>query len=491
MLLIHCPYCDEDLPGARVRLRRRGPHRPPRRPLEAHRRGVARLPLHPHQPARPPLRALAPHQRLRPLLQRGARDRLRPLPPHLQGGRAPPRHRQPDGRQRMTSYRLPDRGRVDHGTPVRFTFDGKTYTGPRRRHPRLGAARQRRPPDGPVVQVPPPARRRLRRLRRAERADGHPPRPRPLRAEHPRHHPGAPRRPRGRPARTAGRRSPSTSARSTTASARCSRPASTTRPSCGRAPSGTASTSRSSATPPASASRRPSPTPTATPPASPTPTCSSSAPAPPASPRRSPPAASGASRHARRRDRRARRLAPLRALGRHRRQARLGLARRRPRRARRAAERHGDARTTAIGYYHQNLVGLCQRLTDHLATAPDGAPRERLWKVRAGQVVLAQGALEKPLVFDGNDRPGVMLAGAAQTYLNRYGVKVGDRPAIVTAHDSAWHAAFDLAEAGARPAAIVDVRAGGATPPSPTAPAPSASRRCSAAPSPAPPAACG
>jgi len=115
-------------------------------------------------------------------------------------------------------------------------------------------------------------------------------------------------------------------------------------------------------------------------------------------------------------------------------------------------------RTTAIGYYHQNLLGLCQKVTDHLATAPEDAPRERLWKIRAGQVVLAQGALEKPLVFDGNDRPGVMLAGGAQTYLNRYGVKVGDRPAIVTAHDSAWHAAFDLAEAGIKPAAIVDLR---------------------------------
>jgi sarcosine oxidase subunit alpha len=115
-------------------------------------------------------------------------------------------------------------------------------------------------------------------------------------------------------------------------------------------------------------------------------------------------------------------------------------------------------RTTAIGYYHQNLVGLAQRLTDHLAEVPADAPRERMWKVRAGQVVLAQGALEKPLVFDGNDRPGVMLAGAAQTYLHRYGVKVGDRPAVVTAHDSAWHAAFDLAEAGAKPAAIVDIR---------------------------------
>ncbi len=115
-------------------------------------------------------------------------------------------------------------------------------------------------------------------------------------------------------------------------------------------------------------------------------------------------------------------------------------------------------RTTAIGYYHQNLIGLAQRLTDHLAEPPEGAPRERLWRVRAREVVLAQGALEKPLVFDGNDRPGVMLAGAAQTYLSRYGVKVGDRPVVVTSHDSAWHAAFDLAEASAKPAAIVDIR---------------------------------
>ncbi len=115
-------------------------------------------------------------------------------------------------------------------------------------------------------------------------------------------------------------------------------------------------------------------------------------------------------------------------------------------------------RTTAIGYYHQNLIGLVQRVTDHLDSVPADVPRERLWKIRAREVVLAQGALEKPLVFDGNDRPGVMLAGAAQTYLNRYGVKVGDRPAVVTSHDSAWHAAFDLAEAGARPVAVVDLR---------------------------------
>ncbi|MFD2236918.1 sarcosine oxidase subunit alpha family protein [Aureimonas populi] len=116
-------------------------------------------------------------------------------------------------------------------------------------------------------------------------------------------------------------------------------------------------------------------------------------------------------------------------------------------------------RTTAIGYYHQNMIGLCQRLTDHLAAPPSGAPRERLWRVRARQVVLAQGAIEKPLVFAGNDRPGVMLAGAARAYLNRYGVKVGERALVVTSHDSAWDAAFDLAEAGVRIAAILDLRA--------------------------------
>ncbi len=115
-------------------------------------------------------------------------------------------------------------------------------------------------------------------------------------------------------------------------------------------------------------------------------------------------------------------------------------------------------RTTAIGYYHQNMVGLCERLTDHLETLPEDMPRERLWRVRAARVILAQGALEKPLVFHGNDRPGVMLAGSAQTYLNRFGVRVGDRAAVVTSHDSAYHAAFDLHDAGSAISAIVDVR---------------------------------
>ncbi|WP_341212820.1 sarcosine oxidase subunit alpha [uncultured Limimaricola sp.] len=116
------------------------------------------------------------------------------------------------------------------------------------------------------------------------------------------------------------------------------------------------------------------------------------------------------------------------------------------------------SRTTAIGYYHQNMVGLCEKLTDHLDEIPADAPRERLWRVRAGRVVLAQGALEKPLVFHGNDRPGVMLAGSAQSYLHRWGVRVGDRAVVVTSHDSAYFAAFDLAASGTTIGAIVDTR---------------------------------
>jgi len=114
-------------------------------------------------------------------------------------------------------------------------------------------------------------------------------------------------------------------------------------------------------------------------------------------------------------------------------------------------------RTTAFGYYHQNFVALAQRLSDHLASPDTRLPRERLWRVRAKRVVLATGAIERPLVFAGNDRPGVMLAGAARTYLNRYGVKVGERPIIVTSHDSAYLTAFDMAENGARVAAIIDL----------------------------------
>jgi sarcosine oxidase, subunit alpha len=116
-------------------------------------------------------------------------------------------------------------------------------------------------------------------------------------------------------------------------------------------------------------------------------------------------------------------------------------------------------RTTVTGYYDHNYLVMAERKTDHLprGAAPGGA-RQRLWKVRAAQVVLATGAHERPLVFADNDRPGVMLAGAARSYVNRYGVVPGRRAVVFTNNDSAYEAAIDLKHAGAEIAAIVDLR---------------------------------
>ena len=120
-------------------------------------------------------------------------------------------------------------------------------------------------------------------------------------------------------------------------------------------------------------------------------------------------------------------------------------------------------RTTAFGCYPHNMVGLAQRLTDHLAVPDPARARERLWQVRPRELVLATGALERPLVFPGNDRPGIMLAGAARTYLQRYGVLPGSRAVVVTAHDDAYRTARALQDAGITVAALVDVRSATAT----------------------------
>jgi len=114
-------------------------------------------------------------------------------------------------------------------------------------------------------------------------------------------------------------------------------------------------------------------------------------------------------------------------------------------------------RTTAFGYYADNYIGLLERVADHLSDA-GGAVRQRLWKVRAKQVVLATGAIERPLVFAENDRPGIMLAGAARQYVNRYGVAPGSRVVVFTNNDSAYAAAVDLAAAGVDIEAVVDLR---------------------------------
>jgi sarcosine oxidase, subunit alpha len=115
-------------------------------------------------------------------------------------------------------------------------------------------------------------------------------------------------------------------------------------------------------------------------------------------------------------------------------------------------------RTTAFAYQAQNMICLIERITEHLAAFDAELPRERVWQVRAKRVIIAAGAIERHMVFAENDRPGIMLASAARTFLNHYGVAVGKNVGVFTANDSAYGAAIDLKKAGVSIAAIVDWR---------------------------------
>jgi len=115
-------------------------------------------------------------------------------------------------------------------------------------------------------------------------------------------------------------------------------------------------------------------------------------------------------------------------------------------------------RTTVFAYMDQNYLTLMERVTDHLGQTPAHMPRQRLWKVRAKHVVLAQGCHERPLVFGGNDLPGVMLSGAVRSYVNRYAVAPGRRAVVVTNNDDAYRTALALSDAGVYVRAIIDMR---------------------------------
>ncbi|GAB2995428.1 2Fe-2S iron-sulfur cluster-binding protein [Amycolatopsis acidiphila] len=121
-------------------------------------------------------------------------------------------------------------------------------------------------------------------------------------------------------------------------------------------------------------------------------------------------------------------------------------------------------RTTAFGAYDDGFVLALQRRTDHLgAAAPRHVSRQRVWRIRAKQTVLATGAHERPVVFADNDRPGIMLAGAARTYLHRYAVLPGRRAVLFTTNDSGYAAALDLADADVDVPLILDARPDAAT----------------------------
>ncbi len=117
------------------------------------------------------------------------------------------------------------------------------------------------------------------------------------------------------------------------------------------------------------------------------------------------------------------------------------------------------SRVMGAGVYDHGYLLAYERITDHAPKVD--APRHRLWRVRAGQIVTATGAIERPLSFAGNDVPGVMLAAAVRDYVVNYGVSIGDRTVVVTNNDDAYRTAIALKKAGLEVPAIIDARTGG------------------------------
>ncbi|SMY08576.1 sarcosine oxidase subunit alpha family protein [Flavimaricola marinus] len=113
-------------------------------------------------------------------------------------------------------------------------------------------------------------------------------------------------------------------------------------------------------------------------------------------------------------------------------------------------------RTTVTGAYDQGTFGALERVSLH--AAPGEAPRECFWRIVAKGSILCAGALERPIAFPNNDRPGVMMAGAVRSYLNRWGVSPGMRVAVFGNNDDAHRTARDLAAAGVSIVAVVDSR---------------------------------
>ena len=115
-------------------------------------------------------------------------------------------------------------------------------------------------------------------------------------------------------------------------------------------------------------------------------------------------------------------------------------------------------RSTVFGYHDSNFVTIAERLTDHLSLTERNGAREKVWRTRAKQVVLATGAHERPIVFGNNDRPGVMLASAVSSYINQYAVKLASRAVLFVNNDASYATALDLHNSGTEVVAIIDYR---------------------------------
>ncbi|WFP62483.1 MULTISPECIES: sarcosine oxidase subunit alpha [unclassified Mesorhizobium] len=116
-------------------------------------------------------------------------------------------------------------------------------------------------------------------------------------------------------------------------------------------------------------------------------------------------------------------------------------------------------RTTLFGVYDGGTYGAIERVNDHLPVPPEHQVRQRLWRIVAKRCVVAAGALERPIVFAGNDTPGVMMASAMRSYINRYAAKPARRIALFTNNEDGWRTIETAIAAGLQVAAVIDARA--------------------------------
>lgn len=118
-------------------------------------------------------------------------------------------------------------------------------------------------------------------------------------------------------------------------------------------------------------------------------------------------------------------------------------------------------RTTIVGAFDHGIYSAVERVSDHLAVPQPDKPRQTLWRIYSKRAILAGGATERPIAFENNDRPGVMLAGSLRAYANRWGVAVGNRVAVFTNNDDGLRTATDLQAKGVDVVAVIDARADG------------------------------
>ena len=115
-------------------------------------------------------------------------------------------------------------------------------------------------------------------------------------------------------------------------------------------------------------------------------------------------------------------------------------------------------RTTIFGWYDDNIFGAVERVNDHVLEPSPYEPRQRYWRIMAKRAVLAAGAEERPIVFGGNDVPGVMLASAMRTYANRYAAAAGKSVVVFTNNNSGYRTARDMKAHGVHVEVIIDSR---------------------------------